>query len=337
MDNSAWGGALSRFPDFDDDFAKGAAEFLKEPYEEWFSQKHPLSSPKTIGWINGHRPARCPHCGAASPVGFGLTSVGIRRYICRSCGRSFTPVTGTIFDSFKIPPTEWMEYLMHLFEFHSVATSARDNRNSSSTGRYWLFKVFAVLDGFQDSIVLGPHSAIDEMSVRARGTDAARDVGGQLPRGSSANRIVIAVGVSCWDMRCFAIEAGRGRIDSDGCGLIYGRHIEPGSFVTHDGDKSQGVALRGNGCYGDVITSGESKGLRDCENPLDPVNDVISSIRKFLSSHPGYSRARTQDWLNLFVFIWNAPFNRLEKIAVFMEMAIRKPILMRYRGTIAKK
>jgi hypothetical protein len=86
MDNSAWGGALSRFPDFDDDFAKGAAEFLKEPYEEWFSQKHPLSSPKTIGWINGHRPARCPHCGAASPVGFGLTSVGIRRYICRSCG-----------------------------------------------------------------------------------------------------------------------------------------------------------------------------------------------------------------------------------------------------------
>lgn len=140
-------------------------------------------------------------------------------------------------------------------EFHSVATSARDNRNSSSTGRYWLSKVFAVLGGFQDAIVLGPRSAIDEMSVRARGADAARGEGWLLPRGSSANRIVIAVGVSCWGMRCFAIEAGRGRIGSDACRLIYGGHIESGPFVTHDGDKSQGVALRGMGFYGDVITS----------------------------------------------------------------------------------
>ena len=54
---------------------------------------------------------------------------------------------GTLFDSRKIPLSEWVEFLLHLFEFHSVKTSARDNRNAESTGKYWLAKVFSALEG----------------------------------------------------------------------------------------------------------------------------------------------------------------------------------------------
>ena len=85
----------------------------------------------------------------------GKNSDGIQRYRCLSCGSQFTAMTRTIFDSRKIPITEWVEYLRFLFEHHSVDTSSRDNKNAATTGFYWLGKVFRVLSGCQSGIMLG--------------------------------------------------------------------------------------------------------------------------------------------------------------------------------------
>lgn len=68
---------------------------------------------------------------------------------CKTCGRKFNPLAGTIFDSRKIPLSKWIEFLVHLFQFHSVRTTAFDNRNAVTTGLYWLSKVFLVVDGIQ--------------------------------------------------------------------------------------------------------------------------------------------------------------------------------------------
>jgi hypothetical protein len=38
-----------------------------------------------------------------------------------------------VFDSRKIMISEWMEFLIHLFEFHSLVSSSRDNRNAPSS------------------------------------------------------------------------------------------------------------------------------------------------------------------------------------------------------------
>ncbi|MDY4783006.1 MAG: hypothetical protein SO286_05065, partial [Candidatus Enterosoma sp.] len=51
---------------------------------------------------------------------------------CLDCGKAFSPLTGTVFDSHKIPISEWSEYVMHLFEFHSLSSSARDKRNAKT-------------------------------------------------------------------------------------------------------------------------------------------------------------------------------------------------------------
>ena len=85
----------------------------------------------------------CPFCGSEALAKDGRRKDGVQKYLCRSCGRRFNPLTGTVFDSHKIPISEWIEYLLHLFEFHSVVTSARGNRNAHTTGVYWLRKVFA--------------------------------------------------------------------------------------------------------------------------------------------------------------------------------------------------
>lgn len=74
----------------------------------------------------------CPHCGGTHFKKSGYYGNGTRRYRCLDCGKAFSPLTGTVFDSHKIPISEWSEYVMHLFEFHSLSSSARDNRNAKT-------------------------------------------------------------------------------------------------------------------------------------------------------------------------------------------------------------
>lgn len=330
-------GLVSTFPTIGDGLASGAEAFLKEAYEDWYAQKHPKPTPAMVEWFNAHRPADCPRCGSARIWGHGVCESGVDRYECGHCHRTFTPVTGTVFDSFKIPPSEWMEYLLHLFEFHSVKTAARDNRNADSTGRYWLFKVFAVLRGWQDGIVLGNAAEIDEFSVRARGADARRDADGRLPRGMSGNRIVIATGIDLWNTDAFAVVAGPGKISAKRCVAAYSPHLRRNSWVAHDEEPAHNALFGKLSLYGEAWDSRFLKGLADEQNPLRPINEFHSYLRSFLESHSSFERALLQDWLNLFAFIWNRPADRRAKVALFMEMAMRKRALMRYRDVMGKK
>lgn len=331
-------GLVSTFPEISGlTIGKGAEAFLREAYEDWYHQKHSKPTEAMVAWFNLHEPGSCPHCGSDAIIRFGKTANGTDRYRCLPCGRTFTPTTGTIFDSFKIPPSEWMEFLLHLFEFHSVKTAARDNRNADSTGKYWLLKVFKVLRGIQGPIVLREAAVIDEFSVRDRGGDAWRKADGSLPRGMSSNRILVATGTDPWTNRAFAIEAGRGKLSASRCLKAYAPHLGRGAWVVHDMEKSHGALFSELGLYGESYDSELCKALRDRENPLWAINNLHSYLRDFLESHPSFERALFQDWLNLFIFIWDDPADRREKVALFMELAMRCRTVMRYRDVMGRK
>lgn len=131
-----------------------AEKLIESTVPEWHEQKHRKPSPEEIGFINSIPIRQCPRCGSGVIARDGKGSNGIQRFVCRGCGRRFSPLTDTIFDSKKIPISEWIEYLLHLFEYHSLKTSATDNRNSETTGGYWLSEVFAVLKGIQRGVAL---------------------------------------------------------------------------------------------------------------------------------------------------------------------------------------
>ena len=116
---------------------------------EWYIAKHREASAEEIALVNSRAPSVCPYCGSDSFIRKGYYGNGIQRYQCKLCELKFSPLTNTIFENRKIPFSEWIEFLIHLFEFHSITTSARDNRNSGSTGKYWLIKVFSVLKEVQ--------------------------------------------------------------------------------------------------------------------------------------------------------------------------------------------
>ena len=129
-------------------------KLISSTIHEWYDAKHRISSKEEIELINSLKVNCCPYCGSLHFIRYGCYRNGTIRYLCNDCRSSFNPLTNTIFDDNKIPISEWIEYLIHLFEFHSITTSSRDNRNAYSTGRYWLYKAFLILKHYQDDIIL---------------------------------------------------------------------------------------------------------------------------------------------------------------------------------------
>ena len=73
------------------------------------------------------------------------------------------------------------------------------------------------------------------------------------------------------------------------------------------------------------------KGLKDSDNPLDPVNDIHDRLKKFLNAHSGFNRDSLQDYLNLFAFVRNPPYEMLERVEKVVELAFQNPKFLRYR------
>ena len=121
---------------------------------EWYDAKHRKPSKEEVDFINSIVIYECPFCGSKEIRRDGFNKkTGLAIQECKPCDRKFNPLTGTIFDSRKISFSEWIEFLVHLFQFHSIRTTAFDNRNAVTTGLYWLSKVFLVVDDIQSDIV----------------------------------------------------------------------------------------------------------------------------------------------------------------------------------------
>lgn len=79
---------------------------------EWYDAKHRKPCGEEISFINSLDPRLCPYCGGKIMIKKGFQSAtGLRIWLCRKCGRKSSPLTGTIFDSRKIPLSEWVEHL----------------------------------------------------------------------------------------------------------------------------------------------------------------------------------------------------------------------------------
>lgn len=296
---------------------------------EWYDAKHRRASPEEIAFINSLPVGGCPYCGSAGLRRDGFAKrTGLLIRECRSCHRKSNPLSGTIFDSRKIPFSEWVEFLVHLFQFHSVRTSAFDNRNADSTGFYWLSKIFLVVDGIQDGIVLSGDVWIDETYFpRWKSLRETRD--GKGLRGLSRNQFCVCSATD--GKRCSLVLCGVGKPSGRKAVKGYAGHIAEGSRIVHDGEKSHDALIAFLDLGSKAHPTSETKGLPDSENPMEPINKVHRYLSGFIGSHRGFSRDELQGWLNLFCFWWNTPGDAFRKAQEFIKLATKKRVMMRYR------
>ncbi len=189
-----------------EDSKKSEGQLLVEnTVQELHDAKHQHHLFFEIEFINSLDIKQCPFCGSNDFIKYGHKKDGTQRYICKECGKRFTALTNTIFDSKKIPISEWIEYLLHLFEFHSINSTAYDNRNSPTTGKYWLIKTFEVLKGIQDDVVLDDTVYLDETYfTKVKSKLVTKDE--KKLKGISRNKI--GVGVACNETKSIFIVTG---------------------------------------------------------------------------------------------------------------------------------
>ena len=306
-----------------------STDMMVSTISEWYDAKHRKPSKEEVYFINSIVIEECPFCGSKRIRRDGFnkkTGLAIRE--CKTCGRKFNPLAGTIFDSRKIPFSDWIEFLVHLFQFHSVRTTAFDNRNAVTTGLYWLSKVFLVVDDIQSDIVFSGKVWIDETYFpRWKSESATKD--GKLLNGLSRNQFCVCSATD--GKRCVLYLCGVGKPSSAKALKAYGSVIARGSMVVHDGDNSHKALVESLGLKEEIHTTAETKGIADDKNPMEPINEVHRYLAGFIGAHSGFSREELQGWLNLFCFYWNTCGSPFEKAQAFIELAVKKRTKLRYR------
>ena len=228
--------------------------FIEECTRIEYESKHPaLKESPEIGLVNSFKPKACGHCGSGRFVRRGFTANGIQRYRCLECGRTFNVLTGTVFDNHKLPLTEWLGFLLDVFGFGSLNLASKGNRNSINTTRYWKDKVFLLLDGSQEGTMLGGTVWIDEKFYTVRAPDIQRKPDGTKYHRLSRNQMCIGVG--CDDNgHVLCMLEGVGKTSNRRTLKAFAGHIEPGSKLIHDKEKSHAALVSLLGLDRDATT-----------------------------------------------------------------------------------
>lgn len=114
-------------------------------------------------------------------------------------------------------------------------------------------------------------------------------------------------------------------------------HIAIGSKIIHDKEKSHKVLIKEYGFEECVYNANEIKKLGKLDNPLEDINQKCNLLKMFLNAHSGFDRDDLQNYLNLFCFIQNPPYDRLEKIEKILTRAIYITKSLKYRDLFSKK
>lgn len=305
-------------------------QFIHDQHKIHYEQRHPsILESGEAALINSYVPSCCPHCQSSSFVKFGLDSNGIQRYRCTICNQRFKPTTGTIFDSRRIPISEWIEYCTNIFRYVSLNADSWNNKNALSTSKYWLEKLFLTLEGSQDSVVLSGNVWLDETYYTVLMRDREHHEDGTLLKGLSRNQICIGVATNKKQTVCFV--EGYGKPSQKSSYETFKDHIAEGATLIHDKETTHKKLIQELSLTSKSYASKNLKGLADSENPLDPVNRIHNLLKMFLNAHSGFNRDDLQGYLNLYAFVINPPSDYLEKVEKLIKMVFENPKSLRYR------
>lgn len=309
-------------------------KFISRKYMDNYKQKHPkLSETDESVIINSIEIKECHYCHSKKIIKRGKNQNKIQRYYCNDCKKRFTPITGTIFENHKISITEWIEFLLDIFNYSSTNLTSKVNKNSINTSNYWLHKVFLVLKDNQKDTMLKDKFYIDEMFYSVMKSDIQTKNGKKL-RGLSHNQYCIGIGYDGTNI--IAIVEGFGKPSEKATLDTFASHLKRKSHIIHDDEKAHHKLVNELELENESYNSNYLKKLSDEDNPLRPINHQCDLIRQFLNTHSGFDRDDLQDYLNLYCFMNSGHKKKLEKVEELLILSLNASITLKYRELYSK-
>lgn len=306
-----------------------AQALVARAHREAYDARHaPLGG--EAAFFDAYERDACPRRGSPDVVRDGRDARRVRRWLCRSCRRSFTPMTGTIFEGRRIPASDWCEFATQPLSFGSLAEVARSNRRSPTTPPRWLAKLFLALEGVQDGVALSGRVQTGETFYPAPAAELERSADGRVRPGLSRNKPCVACAAD-GPGRSVVVPCGRGKPGGARALAAYGPHIEPGSTLVHDRENAHGRLVREPGLASEAHDARLLARLPDREDPLRDVNRLHFPLKAFLDRHRGFDRGGLAGWLDLFSVVANPPSGATGKAALALDRATSSPKTLRYR------
>lgn len=309
--------------------------FIKSKYLDSYDYKHPsIKDTKEADLLNSYEVSCCKRCNSLDFKKKGFTKNGIQRYFCNTCKRYFNVLTSTLFDNHKISISEWIEFCLDIFRFESINLTSKTNKNSFTTSKYWLYKLFYIIEDIQDDIVLEGNVYIDETFYPVIESNKIVKDGKKL-RGLSKNQICIGI---AYDGRyVYARVEGFGKTSQKKTKDTFINHIKAGSHLIHDKEKSHKILIKELKLTDESYDANKLKKYKDKDNPLNPINRQCYLLKRFLRSHSGFDRDDIQYYINLYCFISNPPVNKLEMVEIILNRAIDFTKSLKYRDFYTSK
>lgn len=305
--------------------------FIRNHNKKTYDDRHTkLSDTDEYEVLNSLKIDVCPYRESPSFTKHGKTKNGVQKYKCSICGRTFNPLTNTLLDNHKLSIKERIDFIRFIIRYQSFNSTSKDNKNSITTTKYWLGKIFIALSDWQKTNVLRGTVYIDETYYSLVQSEIKHKKDGTKFRGINDNQYDIAVGVDSYGL-IYAVVTGTGKPSDKSTRKAFISHIEKGSTLIHDGELSHNSLIEALELKSIVHSTAETKGLKDKDNPLKPINDVIRALKTFLNSHKGFDRDNLQDYLNLFVFIYNKPHDESMKVYGLLQLLMRHRETLKYR------
>lgn len=94
--------------------------FIQNKYKDNYNNKHPkLTDTEEALIFNSLELKKCRYCNQDNIIKRGKTPNKNQFYYCKDCKKRFTITLETIFENHKISITEWIEFLLDIFNYGS--------------------------------------------------------------------------------------------------------------------------------------------------------------------------------------------------------------------------
>jgi transposase-like protein len=210
---------------------------------------------------------RCLHCGATALQRWGATGTGMRRWRCKTCGRTFSSVTGSALARLRRPE----KFQQVLEDMLSGAPSscrglARRLDVNRTTVWGWRMRILAALQGLGASALGGIVEADEKFFRESRkgsrewvrhARDPARFPGPDRPRWRDFHRLGLRLpaGTSKWQIPVLTVtdRAGARRADmlpdrrAESLVALLDAHVGADAVLCSDGDRAYDLFARTRG------------------------------------------------------------------------------------------
>jgi len=254
----------------------------------------------------GTKRKQCPHCTSAEIYANGNVR-GMQRYVCKNCKKNFSDSTGTALALIKKKEL-WVNYIMHMFEGHSLFKCAKLTGISKQTAFDWRHKILSRLrheapDKFSgiceiDDVCFNyseKGSSNLDRKPRKRGNDG-------IKQGGSNDKVAVLLSYDRTNNKDFQVIK-RGRIRKVDLQKAIGEKIEEKTVLCSDSHRSFTGFAKENKLTLKKIIVRKGQHIVDKVYHIQHVNQMAHALRRWMYKFNGVATKYLQNYMNWFMMI----------------------------------